>query len=166
MPSSDIVTSPTTDPFQKLYHELQAQRDTLKRRWAQMAPTTQELANVIEGTVLSFMMDVTMKVAQLRDGTTGALGELADRIDQMQQDSVLLPDDAEKLLAFIDGVGLLFEYLDAAAVPPDVKERLGSLRALGVECRAIVEDAAVEGDDDEDEDETDGDDETDIVGPS
>ena len=153
-----MLTSVPNDPFQRLFNDIQKFRDDLKRRQANFAPTTEELGNIVSGTIFPLMLETVTTMVQFRDGVTGAIGELGDRMNQMQNDSVLLPDDADKLMAFIDGTLALCEYLGNASLPAEVKARVDALVQLGAECKDLVEAAELVDDDEEDDDETEDED--------
>jgi hypothetical protein len=141
-----------TDEGAKLLRDIEAHGLRLQKN---PPKTLDGLAGEMSGTVLEFVKDVLAQQIALRDWVYETVSVLDGRLAGVEGDETrIMPEDGEKLLALIDGSKLLITRSLEAALPADVKKGLEELSALADECKDIVEDSIVE--EEEEEEETEG----------
>jgi hypothetical protein len=142
------------DEFRALEEELKQHVQRLKSK----PPSSIEaLANEFSGTGLEFTRELLGLVTSLRDWTYEQLSEMQQTIAELDPgQSTLLPEDAEKLVAFVRGAKLLIQRLIESGPTAEVAATLRELGSLAEECETIISDATLEEAEEDDEGESEG----------
>lgn len=149
MTAPAVPPEPPGSTPQELHAEIAAQVARIRRAYpAGMDPTQtrEELCN----TVLPFVQDVFTLLERISVGMGDALADMDERLDAVEAqvgetETQIVGEDAERLLAYVDGTTELMKQILASSPPPDetMAVRLRTLLALGAECREIVDDGTM-----------------------
>jgi hypothetical protein len=142
------------DPIKNLHDQILEAKVDFKRRIQKGAPSNEELASHIDGTVMALQVEQTVQLAMLRDSIIAYVDE---RIDSLTDESQIVAEDAEKIVNLADGTLLLIAEVRASggsSLSPDTRRTLDLLEALAKEVRELTE-AATVGDEEDDEEEGD-----------
>lgn len=141
----------TKDDFGDLYNQAQEARASLRKRWSARAPSPQEVASELEGTVLSLLIKVIRASGVSRDMMFGDMEQFHDRLLDLEQDGTqFAPEDAEKFLALCDVVKHLTTMLrDSGTLDEAQLVKLGEADKLADQCAEIVHETTLGDDEDE-----------------
>jgi hypothetical protein len=148
------------DPLKTLHDEIVQQTERHRR----MPATAENAMSQIDGTVLSFLKEIVVAVAQTRDAQNAAMDELEERTEAaesaafrvLDKETTVEPDHAEKLTNLVATVRLLTLVIrEGGTQPAEVLKSLQDAENLAAECEAIISEARQEDDDEDEEDDED-----------
>jgi hypothetical protein len=155
-PNMPATPQQLQDPLIVLHLELQQERDRL-RRYAKdkLAPDDprQQVYTELDGTVLSFMADISEKLIYTRDWLYAQLqeeiGQLEERIEAVEEpETQFTTKDASDFSDLCDGA----ELLAKESTWKDKKKKEDFI-ALIAKCRQTIDDNVMTDDEEEDEEE-------------
>jgi len=144
-------TAAQTDAIVALFNEAQTARALLRKRWSARAPSPQEIASELEGTVLSLVLKLIRVSGQTRDAIYGDMEQFHERISDLEEDATqFAPDDAEKFLALCVVVKYLTGMLrEVTTLDPAQHQKLDEADQLADQCTEIVHATTLTDDEDD-----------------
>ncbi|MDD1677688.1 MAG: hypothetical protein LUO93_00705 [Methanomicrobiales archaeon] len=131
------------DPLEEFVREVGAAQELVKKSQA----SSENVKAHMHGTILPLLIKLATVVAQSRDGT---LDYVDGRLALIEgEETQIVGEDAEKLLALIEGTAWLVGELRKSITDATAVLRLDELEKMAAECKEIVEEARVEEEDDE-----------------